>query len=492
MGAFIGIYSDGCQIIKGKEEEFKERIKHLFYAGGMMDCVYIPWKNDRYITLLKEMGKEDDCLMFDYNYFEDSQWETAGFNEKDLKVFSNKVGNSIFSFVMIAAYTLQSLYSDGDVFVKKDDMPLQLEVALSVGWINYLFHEEYCFHTWDRFKGFLLSGDRDYVTCDYHIYFTVDSMGIYPIISNYELMILKKGLDNIVKELSYDGKTSRVCMFFYILEQIKPIIMSYKEQSKEKESEQIKKLINIVNQFIEDNDLFKKELHSDEELIQLKVFIQMMDSPVITLKAISEVYDVDFWNLYDQIKNCHRVYEKDDELLTVPIEKITTSDFLNKDIDQFIYFYKNDGKIQFTKELEDWFQELKCQFERIMNGEKITPYNTMDWVMDIILYANDHYGRIYPFESFVFETLSSSDNEKYIALWQLLNDMCHDPQMLEMGKVIFEDDNCGYKYYNEKRHEFSGWSMIPRDKKFNEARQKIRRYLALVANKELRKHVFGF
>ena len=65
-------------------------------------------------------------------------------------------------------------------------------------------------------------------------------------------------------------------------------------------------------------------------------------------------------------------------------------------------------------------------------------------------------------------------------------------------KVVFAPDkpesNQKTLYWGRKRkHELSSdWIFMPREKKRNPARQALRRYLALMANPNLRREVFGF
>ena len=78
-------------------------------------------------------------------------------------------------------------------------------------------------------------------------------------------------------------------------------------------------------------------------------------------------------------------------------------------------------------------------------------------------------------------------------------DEIRDPKMKEAGDVLFVPDEPEYK--NEgiffldtqpKRRLCKTWEFTPAEKKNNKARVTFRRYMALVANKELRKEVFGF
>ncbi len=78
--------------------------------------------------------------------------------------------------------------------------------------------------------------------------------------------------------------------------------------------------------------------------------------------------------------------------------------------------------------------------------------------------------------------------------------MLHDPEMQEAGKVIFvpdgpEHEREGLHYISRReprRRLMREWCITEKDKRENTARVTLRRYMALVANVDLRKKVFGF
>ncbi|MCD8148665.1 MAG: hypothetical protein LUE92_03670 [Clostridiales bacterium] len=85
-------------------------------------------------------------MNFYYNYFEEDSWENAGYNLGRSRVWSNKIGWREFNWTVIAAYVLETLYTDGTgaVFENGD----LVDESIFTGWINYLFHED--FHAKNR------------------------------------------------------------------------------------------------------------------------------------------------------------------------------------------------------------------------------------------------------------------------------------------------------------------------------------------------------
>ena len=77
--------------------------------------------------------------------------------------------------------------------------------------------------------------------------------------------------------------------------------------------------------------------------------------------------------------------------------------------------------------------------------------------------------------------------------------MLHRPDLEEAGSAIFvpegeEYERVGLHYLGEepRRRLMFNWDITDMDKRNNKARVTFRRYMALVANQELRKSVFGF
>ena len=92
---------------------------------------------------------------------------------------------------------------------------------------------------------------------------------------------------------------------------------------------------------------------------------------------------------------------------------------------------------------------------------------------------------------FAFDNIT---NPKFFALWLVYERVLHDEENLSASKVLFEPS---IRYQNEedyveKRHRRCDlWWSLGRSVKFNSGRQNVRRFIALMTNKELRKEIFG-
>ena len=163
-----------------------------------------------------------------------------------------------------------------------------------------------------------------------------------------------------------------------------------------------------------------------------------------------------------------------------------------------ILFWGEDKNIQFSHEIKEWFVDLRKQFEDILR-EEFMPQNPLLWILDLMKYADENYYRVYTFSDYFEETILYLSDKRFLALWKIYEKMLHDHEMEEAGNVIFvpdgpEYEKIGIHYWGTqpRRRLKTQWDMMKKEEKNNKARVTFRRYMALVANRKLRKEVFGF
>lgn len=160
---------------------------------------------------------------------------------------------------------------------------------------------------------------------------------------------------------------------------------------------------------------------------------------------------------------------------------VSTMDFFGTTSDDMILFWGDDETIQFSTELKAWFADLKSRFEKIVE------------------YADENYYRVYTFSDFFQETVENLNDNRFLALWRIYDEMLHDPELEDAGSVIFvpegpEYEHIGLHYFGTppRRRLKNNWEIMAREEKFNRARVTFRHYMALMANRRLRGKIFGF
>lgn len=185
------------------------------------------------------------------------------------------------------------------------------------------------------------------------------------------------------------------------------------------------------------------------------------------------------------------------------IKPITTAGFLYKDHNDMIYFWNEKAGFDFSQGLHIWFELLKMKFSYVIEEEgtylKAFKEEPLRHIVDVMEAAEENYYHILTFTEFLEETKENIEDKRYWALWKIYEDMVFDHQLIKVGSVIFapegtENKRNGFWEYkrNSKKVLIDDWASIPKEKKNNDGRKILRRYMALMANKKLRCQVFGF
>lgn len=500
MGTFANLfYKYESKIPTDEKEEFKSCIEKLFQAGGMME-VKLVQICDKKVSVLKKASMHSYGMDFYYNYFEDACWENAGFNTERNSVWSNKIGWSEFHRVIVAAYTLQSLYLNGPAIAMVNGEFVSAQFY--IGWINYLFQEKFPLknhNPWELFEAM-----HDQLEDDLNEYEWEDFIrDVYDLIEYYEIRAVLIGSDALDEEIDKltGNKENDNLNFFDCIKKLKIAVKNYHETSERSETEQFSLIMEMLYLYYEQESgaLDGSKKYEEKELEVIRFFVALADAPAYVIKVISETYEKDFWELWEMIKDVAKkryyLYKKEEPKA---IEPVSTMDFFDITGDDMILFWGDDKSVRFSPELEEWFDDLKNQFDEILK-EEFMPSHPLRWILELMEYADENYYRVYTFADFFDETIDSLNDNRYLALWKIYDILLHDQKMEEDGSVIFVPD--GPEHEHEGLHYFgtpprrrlkTSWNMIGREEKNNRARVTLRRYMALLENRKLRKEVFGF
>ena len=517
MGIYAELYSgkDQNTIPDNKKKEFAKRIERLFQEGGMMRIKSNILFGKRVYTIHKiKMGKSG--VRFNYNYFEEDEWETAGFDKTNYRVFSGKLGHDEFLEVMVAAYALEEQYVEETAVVRLDGEHVR-DWAYT-GWINYLFNEHYHMKNLDSWKLFELfheleeSGYRDEedIECtSWDGYETQFDFGntCYAFVAKCEIFAVLYGTARAIEKYKTGVEEGTLelslikCMEAYM-----NLLMRYKEERESTEKEQLSELIETIR-----NDYVNKEGRTPDSSNKKNLSLQLVaeaallsDALAFVVKGIAEVYNQEFWDLWKKIgigglRHFEEIYNNGKYY----IKPITTAGFLNVETDDLIYFWHEKVKFKFSNALFLWIYCLKLQFNIVLEDEetylKAFKEEPLRHIVDIMEAAEENYYHILTFTEFFEETKDNIEDKRYWALRKVYEDKVYNPEFIKKGSVIFateETENRRTGFWENKRKSkrvlIDDWNSIPKEKKNNLARQTLRRYMALMANKKLRSKIFGF
>lgn len=509
MGTFANLYREsGAKIAKEKVEEFKKRLEVLYQAGGMMELERVSLFG-KTIGTIRKAAMHEYGMDFYYNYFEDDCWENAGFSIKSNHVWSGKIGWRQFHTAVVAAYVLEELYTDGTAIAMVDADPVTAYAY--TGWINYLFQEKFYFKNrdpWKLFKTMHKDEDnyylarmnwQDFIREEYGV---LGYFEIYAVLNSTEAAVAHiEDLVGVSEEKVDKKERQENFNFLNCAKAAKKAIEKFKETSPLTGEEAALFLVEMLRKYYEQDSMALSigDEYSDSVLRAIMLFTAISDVPAYVFKAIAETFEMDFWELWGRFSGVarRRISEEREEYNHI-VGEVTTMELFHQSPDDMIYYGELDGSIKFSEELQNWFQKIKGQFDGLMK-EDVQVANPLRWIVDLMVYADEEYYRIYTFSDFFEETMENLMDKKYLVLWKIYDDMLHSPELEEAGSVIFVPEGSEYEreglhYLGEqpRRRLITSWDIMEKDKRYNKARVMLRRYMALVANKELREKVFGF
>ena len=458
MGSFIEDYGK-VYIPEKFTEECNARMEELFWRGGMMKYgeamlygIKIGTLSRGYIT------KDSDYhgIYFNYNYFEDTFWEDAGYNADRKEVFSNKLGWSAFAKTMYAAYVLEGIYSDIPI------VPLYNNEMLNrksyIRWINFLFNEHYSLKqpdSWDYFEYLHknmpeMEQNEKWLKNIWH-YSAYDD-GIF---CTYAVL---NGVQNALEHIEdYRGKPVKEDGLEITTLSKKQFqqLSAFREESNIPVEQQVDCLIEHVKKIYTQKGYFN-DISSESKLAEILITVVLMNNPAITVKCIAEIYDTDFWNIWDEIQDAynHTFWGSQEE----NNEEITTSDFFHCECEDMLPYWEENDNIEFSEELKVWFSSLKSSYDTIIDNYQDRFYSLRD-IFLLLKSANDEFRKIYVFEDFLNATIESVSDKKYQTLWKIFDNLLQNAR--------------------QEENKDSG-------------RKILRRFLAICGNESLREKVFGF
>lgn len=447
------------------------------------------------MTMLRKASMHEDGMNFCYNYFEEDAWENAGFNRKKCSVWSNKVGWGVFNRVVTSAYLLQELYTEGPTATNVNGK--FVSSRRYIGWINHLFHEQNFFcnlNLWELFEAM----HADEWTRQFLKEMNWDIL-VHTIRGKTECLAIKAvlgGIDALLEDLNVlteqGWNIGRI--YSYSIERLKSRIADFRQQNTEEDRMQLAIMLNMLHSLWELKDIdVEFEKGYPKELYSVLISSYILDMPAVVIQIIAEEYEIDFWELWKSVKDVAKEASDGGEGKGEEIEPVSTKEFLMATEGELILYWEKGGDITFSKDLEAWFCHMRQCYDQCLEG-LVPAEQPLIWILDLMEYAIDNYAYIFTIADFFEETVGNLNDARYLALWKVYEGMLHDEEMKKAGSVIFQkkENNEASNGEGANRQLVTSWTFMEYSKKKNKARNTLRQYMALVANKELRKEVFGF
>ena len=167
-------------------------------------------------------------------------------------------------------------------------------------------------------------------------------------------------------------------------------------------------------------------------------------SPALAVAMTAREFGVDFWGLWDELgASIPSVERFPPPQPSPPVEPISTQELFGVAPDDMAYYWRSDGKVQFSDEMAAWMQSLRAELDGVT--DTIQPEKFLQTMVDAIAGAGS-----YAFRDMFYGFIARQAEPKVQAAVLLLE------RLAERGEP------------------------------------NVRRYLAILGNPALREKVFGF
>lgn len=500
MGTF-GSYTGSMKISEEKKETFVRQVEKILNYGGMMQFEQISMYGHE-MGLLKPIelypgGK----VRFHYNYFEDDAWETAGFDGEEAYFWSQKIGSAEFCDVVTAVYVLYEMYDEGPEYTEVNGDAIGSRIY--VGWLNNLLGTDFSmkkrFRLWRNFECYALSRIEDCSDPSFR-----DLMDMIPKGLRYaacgvefaDLMNIMEGTEMLTGDEIVPG-TYPADVYG-----CKKAVQAFFTADSGNES--IQRIWELLKK-----DKAEREC-AEEALADIAEYSLFLPARVIVYLT-TEMKKISFWKTWKELSGSvyhdevMKQYASDEleaerrELIETPVPSFRTSEFLRQDSwftfhdmpkelkgktkyyisdDDRLYWWDGSDEVIISEETDHWLEGLAQRHKDIAihMDEAGAGQDFMKEFLSLIADIDQFYKRIFPFQSMFYEFLQNSSKREYRAAVELLKKIAEENR--EEGNII-------------EKAKYS-WDITSRIVTHNIGRLRLKRYLAVMANKKLRKKYFRF
>ena len=439
MGTFAE-YIGTMDIPENRRAEYARQMLRLLHAGGMMSVDEAGLFGHRirllYPPELDETGHAGGC----YNYFENDFWESWGLNADKGTFSSNKLGGGAFCTAILAGYVLTALHSRSYGIVTVDGS--YVCERRFIGWTNGVLGTQYtnqrATQLWEIEKLLHKDGCEEY---------------------NKDLTGLIHDVPTVSADLEQVESYIAACFFEEFYEDMSAEAEDAAVYRKEDAIgvhncfAHLKKTLSALHECGGTLEEAKKYLIMpmdersaviDEQGGNTLAFSYCFVSPALAVAMTAREFGVDFWALWDELgADIPSVERFPAPQPCPPVEPVSTQELFGVAPDDMAYYWRSDGKVQFSDEMAAWMQSLRAELDGVT--DTIQPEKFLQTMVDAIAGAGS-----YAFRDMFYGFIARQAEPKVQAAVLLLG------RLAERGEP------------------------------------NVRRYLEILGNPALREKVFGF
>ena len=132
--------------------------------------------------------------------------------------------------------------------------------------------------------------------------------------------------------------------------------------------------------------------------------------------------------------------------------------------------------MEIPEETDQWLRKLGERYRKLLEVQETENVDFLEYFFGLLEQINEFYKRVFPFQEMFYDFLQNDSRREYQAALKLLEEL--DQENREDGRII------------EKLS--GGWDLNSYNVTHNAGRMRMKRYLAVLANRGLREMYLGF
>lgn len=448
MGTFLGYFGDQT-IPEDKREEFSQCVLTILDQGGMLDLEDVSLFGKRFCLLKPPQalpGK--DIILFCYNYFEQDTWETGGYDPTSCSFHTNKVGWRQFNLVCSAVYVLYEFYTDSFGMASEDAHVY--DARKIIGWLNNLFGSRYdnrrASDPWRVYQLF-----PDYRRDDDPLTRLADGAPMDPMGMLIYMTVTRKA-DEVALWQSAEPAAGDPDSYS-ILDCISVAERALAKLTAGDAAPDLKKLEQLTAA-LKARDLKCLPGKAQRCFAGMAAMIPVE----ITAKLLADAFAQDFWALLEELHSSGwdggSCWNFGALPPAEPVAPVDTAAFLRCSDDDRAWWWRPDGNVHFSDEMNAWLAQCRSVLESMAKDEAAM-HGTQ--LLERLVGTLDRIQRRTP---------------SVLAFREMFYDFAAHSESLMVQAAV------RYLEQLAEREEYAAVSL--------------RRYLAVLGNLPLRKEVFGF
>lgn len=447
-------------------EEFTQRVLTIMDQGGLMGMENAEMFGKQIPLLLPPRLDENSTVPVCYSYFEDEIYHAAEYDANTAEFKCSYFGGREFFDAAMAIWVLREFYTTGFGLSHWDG--ILVNASSIVGWLNYLFEENYTNgRVGDIWAIYKLLPDELRRRNDLTRVLDVCSSELGAL--KYMVCVMES--ERIIDDRRINLKNR--------LRQAYPVgnVEHCLREIQAGEGDTNTKLDTIKTILCAPGPE-RYTIGEGEAYLQFAEASVQLPAEV-SIKLVSKAFGEDYTALMEEIGEATAAAAHPVEKCPHrfgPVRPITTKDYFCCDDDDRVYWCREGGDVKLSDRMEDWLKEVSGEFWRIcreLETESMDAGKSVRLLFENLHRVNAVFGKMVCFRSFFYEYLDNAAEPRHQASAILLGRLT-DRLSAELPKVNRID-----------------WGPVLAEL-HSLPRKKLKRYLALLANRDLRKKILGF